>query len=124
MINGFILPFLMAGAQPAIVASAPSTDVATTLEVKDACLQAVSGDEAAEISCIKSILEYAEPMRVDELDPTFKTNCLVIPTIGYSELIWAYLEWLNVHPETDTKPASMTINAALLEKIPCGWQRG
>ena len=124
MIGAFFLSILMAGATPAISASAPATDNVTTLEVKNQCLEAVSGDEGAEISCIKSILEQAEPMRVDEMVADFQTNCLVIPTLSYSDLIWAYLEWLNEHPETDQKAAAMTINAALLDKIPCGWQKG
>src|SRR3546814_2760778 len=75
----------MACSTPAIVPSASSTDEATTLEIKNTCLEAVNGDEAAEISCIKTILEHAEPMRVDELVADFKTNCLVIPTLSRSE---------------------------------------
>src|SRR3546814_4065496 len=93
----------MAGSTPAIVPSASSTDEATTLEIKNTCLEAVNGDEAAEISCIKTILEHAEHMRVDELVADFKTNCLVIPTLSYGDLIWAYLGWLEEHPETDEK---------------------
>src|SRR3546814_19801890 len=81
----------MAGSTPAIVPSASSTDEATTLEIKNTCLEAVNGDEAAEISCIKTILEHAEPMSVDELVADFQTNCLVIPTLRYGHLIWAYL---------------------------------
>jgi hypothetical protein len=114
------LAALLAGADPA---AGPPTST-KTLEVKNACLEAVSGDPAAELTCIKAILEHAEPMRVDELSPEFSTNCLVIPTLGHNDLIWAYLGWLNEHPETDEKPASMTINAALLDKVPCGWQKG
>lgn len=124
MIGKFFLSILMAGVAPAIAPSAPPTSDVTTLDVKNKCLEAVGGDEAAEISCIKSILEHAEPMRVDQMVGDFQTNCLVIPTLDYGDLIWAYLEWLNEHPDTDQKAAGMTINAALLEKIPCGWQKG
>lgn len=124
MINGLFLSILMAGTQPAIVSAPTDLPGLTTLEAKNSCLEAVSGDKNAELVCIKAILEHAEPMRVDELSADFKTNCLVIPTLSRSELVWAYLEWLNEHPETDEKPASMTINAALLDKIPCGWQHG
>lgn len=124
MINSLLISILMAGSQPAISPSATDNSVVTTLDVKNSCLEAVGGEDAAEVACIKSILEYAEPMRVDELDPEFATNCLVIPTMNYSQLIWVYLEWLQEHPETDQKPAAMTINAALLDKIPCGWQKG
>src|SRR3546814_9237022 len=124
LISSLLVSILMAGSTPAIVPSASSTDEATTLEIKNTCLEAVNGDEAAEISCIKTILEHAEPMRDDELVADFKTNCLVIPTLSYGDLIWAYLGWLEEHPETDEKAAAMTINAALLEKIPCGWQKG
>src|SRR3546814_20415948 len=64
--SSLLVSILMAGSTPAIVPSASSTDEATTLEIKNTCLEAVNGDEAAEISCIKTIIEHAEPMRVDE----------------------------------------------------------
>src|SRR3546814_14783119 len=67
LISSLLVSILMAGSTPAIVPSASSTDEATTLEIKNTCLEAVNGDEAAEISCIKTILEHAEPMSVEEL---------------------------------------------------------
>src|SRR3546814_12527493 len=51
LISSLLVSILMAGSTPAIVPSASSTDEATTLEIKNTCLEAVNGDEAAEISC-------------------------------------------------------------------------
>jgi hypothetical protein len=121
VISTAVLSFLLA-ATPAL-AVAPPVGGQSTEDVHQACLAAVSNDSAGEEACLKAIRAQAEPMRVDELDPKFKTSCLTIPQMTDSDLIWAYLDWLGEHPDAGPKPASTTINAALLEKIPCGWRQ-
>src|SRR3546814_6445879 len=82
LISSLLVSILMAGSTPAIVPSASSTDEATTLDIKNPCLEAVNGDEDAEISCLKTILEHAEPIRVDELDAAYETHCRTIHTLN------------------------------------------
>src|SRR3546814_2643200 len=48
LISSLLVSILMAGSTPAIVPSASSTDEATTLEIKNTCLEAVNGDERSE----------------------------------------------------------------------------
>ncbi|QAY80470.1 Rap1a/Tai family immunity protein [Sphingosinicella sp. BN140058] len=114
----------MSAANPAPTVSTPvgaeMADKPTT-EVRDACFDGMNGDAAARRACVKAILVHAEATRVDQLDPEFKSSCLVIPRVSYGDLVWKYVEWLGEHPDAEQKPASTTINAAMLDKLPCGW---
>lgn len=118
MFTAFILAATLSAPAAPVAATSQSTESAQVQ-----CLAGVNGDLAAEHDCLELILKEAEPMRVDQLDPKFSSSCLVIPTMTNDDLIWTYLDWLSEHPDVAAKPASITINSALLEKIPCGWSR-
>lgn len=102
-------------------ASAGHTDL-NTADVRQMCVEAIEGDISAEKECIKVIRRYADAMLVDMMNPEFQSTCLVVDRIDETDLIWIYMDWLRDHPQTQNRPASTTINAAILEKLPCGWQ--
>src|SRR5690606_11751644 len=100
----------------------PAAEPILTQVVQDLCLRAAEGETRAEAECLAVIREQADEMLVDEMSPDFQTSCLVIDQLNQSDLIWIYLEWLDRNPDAAGKPASTTINVALVERLPCGWR--
>lgn len=116
MISGLVITLA------ALVPTITIVDNRSTAEVESLCLAAVEGSASAEVECLNAIRKHADAMLVDELLPEFQSSCLVVDRLKQSELIWKYLEWLEEHPTSRDKPSATTINAAMLEKLPCGWR--
>lgn len=100
--------------------AAPAGVTAETLA--PSCLAAIEGKINAGRTCLDAVKTEADEMRVDLNDSDFQSSCLVIPAYRYRDLIDIYIEWLLDHPDSMGKQATITINAALLEEVPCGWR--